>query len=223
MLILAGAYEFVQHQAYKPPTRKRLEFMAKAFDLLRNDLVYVTPYERSFMAKAGVRAHRNWHGSDRLEQHVLGSDAAHRVGVVLLPPLPDSTAKPPAALLRQTADAVQSLRAKTRLVVVMSCWGYGQEKELFHSQGPMPDVLLGSGIGIGLVGNIEAKGKTLWIRAFAQGKSMSRIDILDWPDHANDKFKWTEGQNIRMNLFGLTDQYQGDRHMLSLMQSMGTD
>jgi len=226
VLVLAGAYDFVQYQAYKPPKRKRLEFMAKAYDLLHNDLVFVTPYERAFMTKGGVRANKNWHGSDQLEQHVLGADAAHRVGVVLLPPLPplpDGAASPPAALLRQIAEAVQALRAKTRLVVVMSPWGYSLEKELLKFQGPLPDVLLGSGSGIGLVGNIEAKGKTLWIRAFAQGKSMSRIDILNWPDHANDKFKWTEGQNIRMNLFGLTDQYQEDRHMLSLMQSMGTD
>jgi len=61
------------------------------------------------------------------------------------------------------------------------------------------------------------------VRAFAQGKSISRIDILAWPEHANTTFKWTEAQNIRMTLFGLTDQYMEDSHMLSLMQSLGTD
>ncbi|MBU1039929.1 MAG: hypothetical protein KKF77_02370 [Proteobacteria bacterium] len=195
--------------------------MAKAFDLLHNDLVFVTPYERAYMAKIGVRPHKGWYGSDHLEQHVLG--AAHKIGVVLLPPLPDGADAPPAALLSQIQSAVLALRAKTRLVVVMSPWGYSMEQKLLNSAGTMPDVLLGSGIGIGLVGNIEAKGRTLWIRAFTQGKSMSRLDILDWPDHANDKFKWTEGQNIRMTLLGLTDQYQEDKHILSLMQAMGTD
>ena len=195
--------------------------MAKAYDLLHDDLVFVTPYERSYMAKIGVRPSKDWHGSDHLEQHVLG--ATHKIGVVLLPPLAEGAESPPAALVRQIQEAVLGLRAKTRLVVVMSPWGYSLEQKLLNSGVAMPDVLLGSGLGIGLVGNIEAKGRTLWIRAFAQGKSMSRIDILDWPDHANENFKWTEGQNIRMNLLGLTDQYLEDKHMLSLMQAMGVD
>jgi len=197
--------------------------MAKAFDLLRNDLVFVSPYESVILAKAGVPPHKGWHGSDRLEQHILGLDAAHRIGVLLLPPLPEGASTPPAALVRQIEEAVLTLRAKTRFVVAMSPWGYALEQELLKAQGPLPDLLLGSGNGIGLVGNISAKGKTLWVRAFAQGKSMSRIDILAWPDHANVNFKWTEEQNVRMTLFGLTDTYVEDSHMLSLMQSMGTD
>jgi len=223
VLILAGAYEFVQPQVQKPPARKRLEFMAKAFELLRNDLVFVTPYERSVMARAGLRPHKGWLGSDRLEQHLLGPDAAHRVGVLLLPPLPDGMTAPPAALLRQITDAVLALRAKARLVVALSPWGYAPEKELLAAAGPLPDLLLGSGPGIGLVGTISAKGQTLWARSFTQGRSMGRIDVLAWPDHTSVNFKWTEGQNIRMNLFGLTDHYQEDPQMLSLMQRMGTD
>ena len=197
--------------------------MAKAFDLLRNDLVFVSPYERAILAKAGMHPHRSWRGSDHLEQHVLGPDAAHRVGVLLLPPLPDGATSPPPVLVRQIEDAVRTLRVKTQLVVAMSPWGYTLEQQLLNTGGPLPDLLLGSGLGIGLVGNIAASGKTLWVRAFAQGKSMSRIDILAWPDHTSVNFKWTEEQNIRMTLFGLTDQYQEDQHMLSLMQSMGTD
>jgi hypothetical protein len=223
VLILTGAYDFAQFQAQKPPTRKRLEFMVRAYDLLRSDLVFVTPYERSVMAKAGVPPHKAWRGSDQLEQHLLGPDPAHRIGVLLLPPLPDGAAALPQDLVRQIEDAVRKLRAKSWLVVAMSPWGYTHEKELLEAGGPLPDLLLGSGPGIGLVGNIAAKGKTLWVRAYAQGKSVSRIDILAWPDHANINFKWTEEQNIRMTLFGLTDQYQEDQHMLSLMQSLGAD
>ena len=218
-----GAYDFAQYQAKKPPTRKRLEFMAKAYDLLRNDLVFVTPYERAAMAKAGLQPHKSWAGSDRLELLLLGPDALHRIGVLLLPPLPDAATSPPPELVRQIEQAVRTLRAKSYLVVAMSPWGYNLEQELLNTPGPLPDILLGSGHGIGLVGNIEGKGKTLWIRSFAEGKSMSRIDILAWPDHTSANFKWTEEQNIRMTLFGLTDQYQEDPHMLSLMQSMGTD
>lgn len=223
MLVLAGAYEFAQFQAQKPPTRKRLEFMVKAFDLLRNDLVYVTPYERGILTQAGVQPSKLWRGSNRLEQHMLGKDSAHRVGVLLLPTLPDGATTLPLALVQQIEGAVRTLRAKARLIVAMSPWGYSLEQELLKSDGPLPDVLLGSGVGIGLVGNISPKGKTLWIRAFTQGKSMSRIDILAWPDHADANFKWTEEQNVRMTLLGLTDHYMEDSHMLSLMQNMGTD
>lgn len=223
MLVLAGAYEFAQFQAQKPPTSKRLEFMAKAYELLRNDLVFVAPYEREVMSRAGVSPRPAWHGSNRLELQILGPDAAHRIGVILLPPLPAAATDLPRELVRQFADAVRRLRASTRLVVAMSPWGYAGEQELLKTSGPLPDVLLGSGPGIGLTGSIAAGGKTLWIRSFAQGKSMSRLDILAWPDHGDPNFKWTEQQNVRMTLVGLTDQYQEDPQVLSLMQSLGTD
>ncbi|MBA4357386.1 MAG: hypothetical protein C0405_06635 [Desulfovibrio sp.] len=223
MLILTGAYDFAQYQAHKPPTRKRLEFMTRAYDLLHNDLVFMAPYERAVMAKAGLQPRPGWHGSDRLEQLLLGPDAAHKIGVILLPPLSDAAPALPPALVRQIEDAVRTLRATTKLVVAMSPWGYTYEQDLLKTAGPLPDILLGSGPGIGLVGNISAGGKTLWIRSFSQGKAMSRIDILAWPEHGNPNFKWTEEQNIRMTLFGLTDQYQDDQPMLSLMQSLGTD
>ena len=197
--------------------------MTRAFDLLHNDLVFVTPFERAVMAKVGLLPRQNWRGSDRLEQHLLGADAAHRVGVILLPPLPSGAVSPPAGLVRQMEDTVRALRASTKLVVVMSPWGYSAEQDLLKTRGPLPDILLGSGPGIGLVGNIVAAGKTLWVRAYTQGKALSRIDILAWPTHADPNFKWTEEQNIRMNLFGLTDHYQEDPQVLSLMQGLGTE
>ncbi len=223
MLILTGAYDFAQYQAQKPPTRKRLEFMARAYELLGNDLVFVSPYERGVMAKAGLPPRKGWRGADHLEQHLLGPDAAHRVGVLLLPPLADGATSLPPDLVRQIEDGVRALRAKAQLVVAMSPWGYAREQELLATVGPLPDLLLGSGPGIGLVGTIASSGRTAWVRSFTQGRSMSRIDILAWPDRTNVNFKWTEAQNIRMTLFGLTDQYQEDRQMLSLMQSLGTD
>lgn len=222
VLSLTGAYDFAQYQAQPPPTRKRLEFMARAYDLLRNDLVFVTPYERAVMAKAGMPPRPSWHGSDRLEQHLLGADAAHRIGVILLPPLPESAALS-RTLAQQVEDAVRSLRTRTKLVVAMSPWGYAHEQELLKMTGQPPDILLGTGPGIGLIGTIAAGGRCLWIRAYTQGKSVSRVDILSWPDYANPNFKWTEPQNIRMTLVGLTDHFQEDPQMLSLMQSLGTD
>jgi hypothetical protein len=67
--------------------------------------------------------------------------------------------------------------------------------------------------------DLAAGGKCAWVRAYTQGKAVSRIDILAWPEHANPNFKWTDQQNIRMTLVGLTDQFQDDPHMLPLMQS----
>ena len=219
---LAGGYEFVQYLTQTPPSHKRLEFMAKAFDVLHHDLLFVTPAERAVLAKAGVKPRGGWLGSEHLEQHILHSEGGPRVGVILLPPLPPTASALPSAMVRQVEDAVRSLRATTKLVVAMSPWGYGYEQELLKTAGPLPDILLGSGPGIGLTGNIAAEGKTVWIRAFTQGKSVSRIEILALPEH-NSNFKWTEEKNIRMTLFGLIDQYQEDPQMLSLMQSMGTD
>ncbi len=182
----------------------------------------MTPYERGLLAKAGVRPRASWHGSERLEQHMLHAEGGPRVGVLILPPLASAARNIPPALTAEIAAAVLKLRATAKIVVAMSPWGYNLEQELLQSPGPLPDVLLGSGPGLGLTGLIAAGGRTAWIRSFAQGKAITRIEILTWPEH-NSTFKWTEEQNIRMTLFGLTDHYQEDPHLLSLMQSVGTD
>lgn len=219
---MAGGYEFVQNEAFKPPTKKRLEFLAKAYDTLHYDVLFVTPYEREVLAKAGVAARPSWKGSQRLEQHMLSLDGKNKVAVLLLPPAPKGARALPQNLIHQVENAVQGLRGKVRLIVAMSSWGYALEQELLKSQGPHPDVLLGSGQGIGLAGMIVGGGRTVWMRSFSQGKALSSIEVLAWPDE-NSTFKWTEGKNIRMTLFGLTDQYQEDPAMLTLMHNMGTD
>ncbi len=149
---MAGGYEFVQNEAFKPPTKKRLEFLAKAYDALRYDVLFVTSYEREVLAKAGVAARPSWKGSQRLEQHMLSLDGKHKVAVLLLPPAPKGARALPQNLIHQVENAVQSLRGKVKLVVAMSPWGYNLEQELLKSQGPHPDVLLGSGHGCGCLG-----------------------------------------------------------------------
>lgn len=196
--------------------------MAKAFDLLRHDLLFVTPYERAVLAKAGVQPRASWRGSERLEQHILHSEGGPKIAVLLLPPLPKGARAVPQNLIHQVENAVHGLRGTVKLIVAMSPWGYAQEQELLNAQGPLPDILLGSGPGIGLVGTLANGGKTAWVRSFTQGKSFLRIEVLAWPEE-NSTFKWTEEKNIRMTLFGLTDQYQENPQLLTLMQHMGTD
>lgn len=196
--------------------------MAKAFDNLRHDLLFVTPYERQVLTKAGVKARPSWLGSDRLEKHILQTGEGTKVAVLLLPPIPKGAKALPQNLVHQVENAVQSLRGTVKLTIAMSPWGYRYEQELLNAEGPLPDILLGSGPGIGLVGTLAAGQQTAWVRSFSQGKSLIRIEVVSWPD-AKSTFKWTEGKNIRMTLFGLTDQYQENPEMLSLMQHMGTD
>jgi len=222
VLFLAGGYEFVQPEAATQPSRKRLEFLSKAFDQLQHDLLFVTPYEREVLAKAGVKPGHAWKGSEKLERHLLSAGGAGKIVVLLLPPLPKGTRQVPQNLIHQVENTVMDLRASFKLIVAMSPWGYVNEQELLKSQGPHPDVLLGSGPGIGITGMVAGHGQTAWLRSFPQGKSILRLEVLDWPER-NSTFKWTEGQNIRMTLFGLTDQYQENQQMLTLMQKMGTD
>lgn len=185
-------------------------------------MLFVTPYEREMFAKAGVAAKTSWKGSQRLEQHVLNLDGKNKIAVLLLPPAPKNARTLPLNLVHQLENAVQSLRGKVKLIVAMSPWGYNLEQDFLKSTGPHPDVLLGSGQGIGLAGMITSNGRTVWVRSFSQGKAFSAIEVLAWPDE-NSTFKWTEGKNIRMTLFGLTEQYQEDPAMLTLMHNMGTD
>lgn len=197
--------------------------MAAAFDHIRHDLLFVTPDERADLARAGVKTRGYWRGSDHIEEHVLHERGGPKIGVILLPPVPYSARNLPENRIHQLEMAVRRLRAKVRLVVAMSPWGYNLERDLFAraDKNDLPDVLLGSGPGVGQA-LLAAGGKTAWIRAYTEGKSVMRVDVFAWPEH-DSTFKWTEDKNIRMSLFGLTDQYQEDPRILTLMQSMGTD
>jgi hypothetical protein len=196
--------------------------MAKAFDTLRHDLVFVTPYERHVLTQAGVKPRSAWVGGERLEKRILHTAAGSKVAVLLLPPVPSDANSLPQNLIHQVENTVHGLRGAVQLIVAMSPWGYRHEQELLKAQGPLPDILLGSGPGIGLVGTLAAGQNTAWVRSFSQGKSVIRIEVLAWPERTFT-FKWTEGKNIRMTIFGLTDQYQEDPEMLTLMRNMGTD
>lgn len=221
VLNIAGGYEFANTDG-APPSHARLAFLAKAFDLLRQDALFITPHEREIFAKQGLTPDPKSMGSDKLEQHVLPVQGGAKVGLLVLPPLLEQAKTPTPALLAQIDAAVRKLRATTQLVVALSPWGFGPEQELLKSTIALPDLLLGSGNGIGLVGNISPEGHVAWVRGFGQGKAMHRIDILAFPDRKST-FKWTEDQNIRMSLIGLTEQYQEDADMLRLMRGMGTD
>lgn len=221
MLFLAGGYEFVRYEAARIPSRQRLAFMAEAFDLLRHDVLVVTPSEREALAGLGVKPRPYWRGSARLERHVLQAGAV-KVGLLVLPELPRGVRNVPQNLVHQVENAVRQLRGTVQIVVAMSPWGYAREQELLKAEGPLPHVLLGSGPGVGVVGLLAAGGRTAWMRAYPDGSSFLNLEVLELP-HGDATFKWTEGQNIRMTVFGLTDQYQEDQQMLTLMHAKGTD
>lgn len=221
MLFLAGGYEFVQYEPARLPSQKRLAFMADAFDMLRHDVLVVTPSERAVLARCGVKARSYWRGSDRLEKHVLNAGEI-KVGLLVLPELPIGMRRVPQNLVHGIENAVRQLRGSTQIVVAMSPWGYAREQELLTAEGPLPHVLLGSGPGVGVTGMLVSGGKTAWMRSYPEGKSLLSLEILDFPK-GDSIFKWTEGRNIRMTLYGLTDQYKEDQQMLMLMHNKSTD
>lgn len=221
MLFLAGGYEFVQYEPARLPSRQRLAFMADAFDLLRHDVLVVTPSERTVLARSGVKPRPYWRGSDRLEKHVLKAGEV-TVGLLVLPELPRGARGLPQNLIHEIEHAVRELRGTAQIVVAMSPWGYAREQELLKANGPLPHVLLGSGPGVGVAGMLADGGKTAWMRSYPEGKAVLCLEVLDLP-LGNPTFKWTEGKNVRMTLNGLTDQYTEDQQMLMLMHTKSTD
>lgn len=224
MLNLAGAYEFSNYPDQAPIPAGRLRFLAKAYDLMGYDALLVSRHERGLMGKAGVRPRDFWLGGGALETRILKAGKA-RVGLITLPDLPQPMGQAPglpAGTAQEVEAAVRTLRAQSDLVVALSDWGYVREQLLLTGGTELPDILLGSGPGIGLVGQKMRDQRVMWIRSFSQGKGVERIDVLSWPVR-NSTFKWTEEQNIRMSLDGLTDQYADDRRVLGLIRTMGTD
>lgn len=140
------------------------------------------------------------------------------IGFIRFPSLRPGQDMPSRDLIDKLSRRIQVERSKVRLVVALSDWGWIGERE-YLAQNPkaVPDLLLGSGHGSGVNGRVEAKGRCLWVRPYDKGRTISKIQLMTWPDRSIF-FTWKEPENIRCYSIGLGDEYSDNPDVSAILQ-----
>ena len=198
LLLLGGAYEFLPTSGDLIPEKKR-DAVANAFKFLDYDLGILSPAEFLFLQQGPSGIPQNWINCEKIKVISKSLKNGKQVRIVILPYLKRGSDEIPEELLNNCRTVFKENRSKADIVIAMSSWGYIREKKLLTSpemSETPPDILLGSGDGPGMTGNIAANGKTLWVRSYPTGKAVNRIDVFNFPER-NENFKWTSGENIK--------------------------
>ena len=135
----------------------------------------------------------------------------HKIGVLVFPLCTDNTDYSGIAAL------AEKLREETSLLIGLSPWGANREKEFLQQRPGAVDVLLGSGSGPSFKAKFPNSGKTLWIRAYSEGKAIHRIDIADLGPRNKQK-TWIPGKNCSVRLIMLEQSIPRNPSILEILR-----
>lgn len=217
---MAGGYEFL-HPVEDVHSPDLLRSLGRAYTVMEYDAGFLSAREKKTLRRAGVALPAAWkNASDAMyREHVLKN--GKRVGLLVFPPLPDGADIPDEATLEMIAASVRKARKRNDILVGVSDWGIIAEREyLTHASSDVPDILLGSGRGTGIRGQILAGGRTFFVRPYGQGKSINRIDVLKWPER-KASFKWTPREGIHSSLIILNNRYYDNLKINQILSNVG--
>lgn len=215
--MVAGPYEFIptDTQARKG-SADAAKALGAAYARLPYDLGYAIPDESRWLADNGA-APPSWLrvAGERpaFEVRQVGSV---RVGLLLFPILDQDLAKVPQVTAQAVADTALLLREGSDIVVGVSPWGSSVEADFLEARGHTVDVLLGAGPGPGFPARPMAGDKTLWVRAYSQGKALVQVVVKELPSRAPG-WKWVREQNAAVLLQSLTESITNDPDMDALL------
>ncbi len=139
-----------------------------------------------------------------------------KVALLLFPALAPGLKSAPQVVGQAVADKALSLRERADLVIGISPWGVAAEEDFLVSRGHTVDILLGAGPGPGFLARPMAQDAVLWIRAYAQGKTVHQVTIKSLPRRTPD-WKWVRDQNVAVLLQSLTETITNDSDMDALL------
>ncbi len=194
--------------------------MAKAYEHIGYDLGLLSAKEQEAFAKAGVGLGPAWKRDEDGSLTVRELRGGRTVAFVVFPEIALGTNREPG---EKVTAAIAAMCSKARqqhdLVVGISRWGYFLEMAYLRTATVMPDILLGGGPGMGFQGQLAAEGRVYWVRPYAQGKAVNKVDVLAWPDHSKD-FRWNENVSIQGQNAALGDGVQDDPAVKALFDGV---
>lgn len=190
--------------------------MAKIFSLLDYDLARLTADEASALEQAGIDRPEGWLSTEQRHIHRFRLPEGRSIAFVLLPYVERGIYELPLITFRRSQNLIERARAKADMVVGVSPWGFTMEREFAQKATTLPDILLGSGPGSGLNGQIMREEKLLWVRPYSLGKTANILTILRWPEPGLD-FKWVKGYTVRLKVESYSGKFQERPDILELL------
>ncbi len=155
--------------------------------------VYITTEEQDWLNRHGSP---DLPASFRTMAEVPQTDiipvAGKRVGIVLFPE-PEEYFTATRQDVQAVVNAAESIRSQVDLLVGVSSWGRTNEEFYLGHAAPVLDILLGTGPGQGMRGQLAAQGATYWVRSLTNGKYMLTLDIRSWPGQER---RWKNPETI---------------------------
>lgn len=180
--------------------------LAKAYAFLDYDVALLTSREASLFEEAGVAPPAPWQTRKQSDFRELVLGNGKRVQVLVFPPLPKDSDMPDDSTFESIGRAVRKARANADLVIALCDWGIVAEREyLARKPKDAPHILLGSGRGTGIRGQVMLEGRLLYVRSYDKGKAVNRVEILKWPQGAD--FTWIPKENVVSSLIVLDNRY----------------
>lgn len=180
------------------------------------DLGLLTGAEQKLFEKAGVTPPKAFATADRATYREFTLAGGEKIGVILFPDLPRKSKEPDQRTVKGIEDLVRKHRDEVRLLIGISPWGLWVEQAFMKMKPVGPHIVLGSGIGTELRGVLrDSKGRIFWSRSSVRGRSVARIDVLQWPE--GDDFIWTDNGSIKSDFISLTDQHPENGEVLQII------
>ncbi len=212
-MLVGGGYELLRGS--ETVSSDKLKAMVRVMEMLDYDIGLLAPEESSALTEAGLPFPVGWQAVDKVNYEIVKTKGGYSVAIVYFPILAKNEQQPSGKSVQAIGRIIEKMRTEADLVIGMSVWGFKAEHGYLKMDTEHPDILLGSGPGMGLTGKIEAQGKTAWIRPYSLGKAVNMLEVLKFPKAANN-FIWTEGENMHAMVKGLTEKIAENQEVRSI-------
>jgi len=204
-ILVSGGWEFMSPSGEKPPLQQ-LAILTKAFDLMKYDVALLAQQEEELFDSTVLDTTRK--SALKAPVSTMTMSNGMRIVFLRLPPLPPGQDQPSQKIIDSITGLIKTERTQAKLIVALSDWGWiGEREYLAASPELVPDLLMGSGLGSGVNGRVEADGRCIWVRPYDKGRTINEIQIFSWP-RQNELNKWTQTEHFRSISIGLNDQYK---------------
>jgi hypothetical protein len=219
-LRIAGPYEFTTWSPAQPLDPKRITPLIQGYEHLSYNLgVLGTSESKALTMLAGTHL-GTWFQVDILPQvHSMQTGMGLLIAVVF--PILESNTHPPESVILNLVTTLNGLRDDhpDALVVGISSWGRENERIFVEGHEGKCDILLGSGPGPGLIAAFSKHAKTLWTRAYSKGRTVTKIEIREFPS-ADTSLSWNTGRNISTQLVLLDKKIQDNPAMDAILSPL---
>lgn len=170
-----------------------LKLLFNIFKLLSYDFGLLSQKEKFFLEEKKLKIPASWKiQTNSINFYIL----KHKLIIISLPALGSKDKLAVKKVYLELKDLLTKLSLKyPKLpIALFSTWGEYWEKYFLNTFNPPVDLFFGSNSGKGGIFLLN-QNKTLWIRPYSKGKTINKIEIIDFQNYQKVN-KWLYKQNV---------------------------